>query len=381
MLDRRATSSAGTGQRPATVKVVVATTVMLSFISFWRAAAIVLSDLASSAYYVGGIAEQAVGKAAPWFILAIMLFSYAVRAIYIESCSMFVRGGVYKVVHEAMGGTLAKFSVSALMFDYVLTGPISSVSAGQYLAGFIKDIGLYLHRPLNFSDDHFAAGLAVIIVIYFWWKNTQGIHESSQKALQIMVITTVMVVLLILWCTITILRAPVIQLPPNPLHPGVVALTKESLGWLYGTRISHLTLIILFVGFGHSVLAMSGEETLAQFNREIEHPKLKNLEKTGLVIFIYSLLFISLVSFFAVMIIPDSVRPQYFANLIGGIAMYLVGPTSLKLLFHGFVVLVGVLILAGAQNTSIVGANGVLNRVAEDGVLTAWFQRPHHRFA
>src|ERR1039458_2517158 len=112
-------------QRAATVKVVVATTVMLSFISFWRAAAIVLSDLASSAYYACGIAETAVGKSAPWFILGIMLFSYAVRAIYIESCSMFVRGGVYKVVHEAMGATLAKFSVSALMFDYVLTGPIS----------------------------------------------------------------------------------------------------------------------------------------------------------------------------------------------------------------------------------------------------------------
>jgi hypothetical protein len=290
-----------------------------------------------------------------------------------------VRGGVYRVVKEAMGGTLAKFSVSALLFDYVLTGPISAVSAGQYLAGFIKDIAIYLHRPLEFSDDHFAAGLAVIIVTYFWWKNTQGIHESSQKALQIMAITTVMVVILILWCTITVLRAPV-QLPPNPLHPGVIPLNKESLGWLNGTWFSHVTWIILFVGFGHSVLAMSGEETLAQVNREIEHPKLKNLEKTGLVIFIYSLLFTSLVSFFAVMIIPDKVRPDYFANLIGGIAMYLVGPTSLKLLFHGFVVLVGVLILAGAQNTSIVGANGVLNRVAEDGVLTSWFQRPHNRY-
>jgi len=39
--------------KPA-VKVFVATTVMLTFISFWRAAAIVLSDLASSAYYAGG---------------------------------------------------------------------------------------------------------------------------------------------------------------------------------------------------------------------------------------------------------------------------------------------------------------------------------------
>ena len=365
--------------RPPAVKVFVATTVMLSFISFWRASAIVLSDLASSAYYAGGDAEKVIGKSAPWFILAVMLFSYAVRALYIESSAMFVRGGVYRVVKEAMGGTLAKFSVSALLFDYVLTGPISAVSAGQYLAGFVEDIARYLHHPLVFSEDHFSAAFAVLIVLYFWWKNIQGIHESSQKALQIMIVTTVMVVLLIIWCAITVLHAPV-QLPPNPLHPGVVPLTKESMGWLHGTWISHLTWIILFVGFGHSVLAMSGEETLAQVNREIEHPKLKNLEKTGLVIFIYSLLFTSLVSFFAVMIIPDKVRPEYFANLIGGIAMYLVGPTPLKLLFHGFVVLVGVLILAGAQNTSIVGANGVLNRVAEDGVLTSWFQKPQSKY-
>jgi len=355
-------------KRPA-VKVFVATTVMLTFISFWRAAAIVLSDLASSAYYAGGDGEKVIGKSAPWFILAVMLFSYCVRALYIESSAMFVRGGVYRVVKEAMGSKLAKFSVSALLFDYVLTGPISAVSAGQYLAGFTVDISTYLHHPLHFNENHFSAFFAVLVVGYFWWKNIQGIHESSEKALQIMIITTVMVAILLLWCTITVFKIG-IHWPPNPLHPGVIPLNKESLGWLNGTWFSHLTWIIVFVGFGHSVLAMSGEETLAQVNREIEHPKLKNLEKTGLVIFIYSLMFTSLVSFFAYMIIPDNVRPDFFANLIGGIAMYLVGPLPMKLLFHGFVVLVGVLILAGAQNTSIVGANGVLNRVAEDGVLT-----------
>ena len=157
------------GPRPPTFKVVVATTVMLSFISFWRAAAIVLSDLASSAYYVGGIAENAIGKAAPWFILAIMLFSYAVRAIYIESCSMFVRGGVYKVVHEALGGTLAKFSVSALMFDYVLTGPISAVSAGLYLGGLLNELGEYTHiSGFKVNQPHFAAGFAAVVTLYFW---------------------------------------------------------------------------------------------------------------------------------------------------------------------------------------------------------------------
>src|SRR3974377_833868 len=127
------------GSKPA-VKCFVPSTVLFTFFSFWRAAAIVLSDLASSAYYAGGDAEKVIGKSAPWFILAVMLFSYAVRALYIESSSMFVRGGVYRVVKEAMGGTLAKFSVSALLFDFVLTGPISSVSAGQYIAGFANDL-------------------------------------------------------------------------------------------------------------------------------------------------------------------------------------------------------------------------------------------------
>src|SRR5215831_5263704 len=367
-------------KRPA-VRVFVATTVMLSFISFWRASAIVLSDLASSAYYAGGDAEKVIGKSAPWFILAVMLFSYAVRALYIESSSMFVRGGVYRVVKEAMGGGLAKFSVSALLFDYVLTGPISAVSAGQYLAGFMEDIARYAGHPFaHFPEDSFAAAFGAVVVLYFWRKNLQGIHESSEKAVQIMVVTSVMVAILIFWSVYTILRSPGISFPPNPLHPGVIPLNKESLGWLNGTWLSHLMFVIVFVGFGHSVLAMSGEETLAQVNREIEHPKLKNLERTGLVIFIYSLLFTSLVSFFAVMMIPDNVRPNFFANLIGGLAMYLAGPTWAKVLFHGFVVLVGVLILAGAQNTSIVGANGVLNRVAEDGVLTSWFQKPHDRY-
>lgn len=360
-------------------QVVVATTVMLSFISFWRAAAIVLSDLGSSAYYVGGIAEQAIGKAAPWFILAIMLFSYAVRAVYIESCSMFVRGGVYRVVHEAMGGTLAKFSVSALMFDYVLTGPISGVSAGLYLAGLINEWADYLNRPgLHVTPSTFAGGFAILVTLYFWRKNVIGIHESSEKAMRIMQVTTVMVVMLIVWCVLTILK---VGYQPVPLPSMAnIHFSNDALGWLKGTAAPGLTVIAILVGLGHSLLAMSGEESLAQVNREIAAPKLKNLERAGFVIFVYSLLFTSLVSFFAVMLVPDSERPKYLDNLIGGLSMFLVGPLSLRLLFHAFVVLVGTLILAGAVNTAIIGSNGVLNRVAEDGVLTAWFRHPHTKF-
>ncbi len=361
-------------------KVVVATTVMLAFISFWRAAAIVLCDLASSAYYAGGLAEGFVGKSAPWFIFAIMLFSYAVRAVYVESCSMFVRGGVYRVVREALGGTLAKFSVSALMFDYVLTGPISGVSAGLYLAGLINELTSLLHVPnARVNPPYFAAFFTVLITLYFWRKNIIGIHESSQKALRIMQVTTVMVILLIAWCLVTILQRGFNPVPfPNLSN---IRFSDDAVGWLKGSWTTNITLVAILIGLGHSVLAMSGEESLAQVNREIASPKLRNLRRAGLAIFVYSLLFTSLVSFFAVMLIPDNERvARYLDNLIGGLAMNVVGPLPLRLLFHGFVVVVGTILLSGAVNTAIIGSNGVLNRVAEDGVLPDWFRRPHRKF-
>lgn len=352
---------------------------MLAFISFWRAAAVVLNDMGSSAFYAGAIAENFIGKTAPWFILAIMILAYAVRSVYIESCSMFVRGGVYRVVKEAMGSTLAKFSVSALMFDYILTGPISGVSAGLYLTGLINEMLGYWHAGFALPMNATAAVFAILVTIYFWWENVKGIPESSEKALRIMYVTTVMVVIMIAWCGYTlVVRGG--HVPPLP-RLSTISYSKDALGWLRFTRLPYtLSLVGILIGLGHSVLAMSGEETMAQVYREIEHPKLKNLEKAGFVIFLYSLIFTAGTAFFAVMIIPDAIRSRFFDNPIGGLTMYLVGPLPLRIAFRGFVALVGTLMLAGAVNTSIVGSNGVLNRVSEDGILPHWFRHPHRRF-
>jgi len=451
-----------TGTRRA-VNVLVVSSVALAFISFWRAAAIVLCDLASTAYYIGGISEQAIGKAAPWFILGVMLFSYAVRAVYVESCTMFTRGGVYRVVKDAIGGGLAKLSVSALMFDYILTGPISAVAAGQYMVGlFIDMINLGLrhfgHPPIDSTSipglrNLATVLLAIFITIYFWRLNIVGIHESSDKALRIMQLTTIMGIGIIAWSLLTIfLKHVPLQAPP--LHPvftdSGIGGNESSKGWLENfPRI--LGALGILVAFGHTLLAMSGEESLAQVNREIEAPKLKNLLRAGFVIFLYSMLLTSLISFFAIVIIPDGWRVKtmvvqnghpatvqgkdyvevdylrehdashprdwgmqvnritdskgeieiiptgttimldpthhvqrddggYRDNLINGLVQFLSGPPLLKIFMECFVVTVGFLILAGAVNTSMVGSNGVLNRLAEDGVLTPWFQHPHPRF-
>src|SRR5882762_4192892 len=362
-----------------TTKVVVATTVALTFITFWEAASVVLNDLASTMYYIGGITEQAIGKPAPWMVLAVMLFSYAVRSVYMESCSMFVRGGVYIVVRDSIGPTVAKLSVSSLVVDYVLTGPISVVAAGQYLGRLLNEFSETLHQSWRTDPNLFSVFFSIVVTAYFWWSNLKGVPESSGKALRIMQITTVMVVILLIWCPLTLLLRGSAHLPPLPT-PSNLHLSHDSWGWLDGTFWTQFSFVVIMVAFGHSLLAMSGFETLAQVYRELAYPKLKNLRLTANLICGYAVVSTGVISIFAVMIIPDSTRASYYDNMIGGLVMNLAGPSLLKLGFHVFVVIVGVLILAGAVNTSLIGVNGVLNRVAEDGVLLDWFRKPHSRY-
>jgi amino acid transporter/nucleotide-binding universal stress UspA family protein len=562
-------------------QVIIVSSVMFTFISYWRTAAVVLCDLASTAYYIGGIVEQAIGPAAPWFILAVMLFSYAVRSVYIESCSLFVRGGVYRVVKEAMGGFLGKLSVSALMFDYILTGPTSGVSAGQYIMGLILDSISIINPNFKISEEgkdlvkrYGAVLIACAVTLYFFRQNLLGIHESSGKALKIMVATTVMAGIIILWCALTLLihgpvnsiwRAPDLSPKVEYRNAAYFKLTKDSFEWLeqagvpaktlaalgrfqdkefksqmefdgamrmtlgdanwkryqaplrayakevddyewttaaadtlqgdvpdevleklqpmlrkefattpvFETRLAELLtpeelaeykylimeeaantkvvdrvtgerrtmwardpqtgellpkldkhgnprpkinkatgrqedprgflaswfpsfakklaapgnwlsiigIIGLFIAFGHSILAMSGEETLAQVYREVESPKLPNFKKAAFIVFVYSLGLTATISFLAVALIPDEVRMKdYSENLIGGLAMYVWGHPYARLALNAFVVVIGFLILSGAVNTAIIGSNGVLNRVAEDGVLPDWFLKPHPRY-
>ncbi|HEV3236315.1 MAG TPA: amino acid permease, partial [Gemmataceae bacterium] len=282
--------------------------------------------------------------------------------------------------------------------------------------------------------------IACLITLYFFRQNILGIHESSDKALKIMIATTIMAVVMLVWCAATLAIRPRDQLNRIPLTPdlskkvenevveapdrvtgetremwkrdpqtGELAVAKDEFGnpkiqknqlgqeidplgflgrfpacealrhppgWL-----KFIGLIGILIAFGHSILAMSGEETLAQVYREVESPKLPNFKKAAFIVFIYSLILTGGISFLAVLIIPDEVRMKdYSDNLIGGLSMYMIGPSLARLLLNGFVVVVGFLILAGAVNTAMIGSNGVLNRVSEDGVLPDWFLKPHPRY-
>src|SRR5258708_11187914 len=170
-----------------------------------------------------------------------------------------------------------------------------------------------------------------------------------------MQITSVMVIILMAWSVFTLLKAGYNPVPlplPQNLH-----FSKESLGFLSHSFPEQdvakmFGLLGILIAFGHSVLAMSGEESLAQVNRELAHPKLKNLKKAAIVIAIYSFVFTGLSALLSVMLIPDAVRvPVYKDNLISGLAMYMSGPLILRLTFPPFLVSLGLPSLSSPLTT------------------------------
>src|SRR3954471_17586532 len=135
-----------------------------------------------------------------------------------------------------MGPVMAKLSVSALVFDYILTGPISGVSAGQYVGSLLNDLAVKTGQPYHIDVNLFAAGLAILITVYFWYENIKGVHESSGKALRIMQITTVMVGIILIWAPLTLfIRGEWGNLPPAPV-PSNLMFSEDAQGWLRGTR-------------------------------------------------------------------------------------------------------------------------------------------------
>jgi amino acid transporter len=356
-------------------KIFILSTAVLSFISFWRAASIVITDFGSSAYYAGGIAAKSYGPAFPYFIFMVMILAGFLLMAYVESSSLFTRGGVYVVVKNAFGRTFAKLGVSSLVFDYLLTGPVSAVSAGLYIAYLLEVILPYFKISIDLSPRFISVVFSLIIIFYFWWENIKGVRESSLKNVKIVVFTSVVGFLLIVFSLYTLFKKGFV------LPAFQISFTDKSLGWIKDVGLKPVGLLGIIMAFGQSILALSGLETLAQVFREIEDPKVQNLKKSALIIFTFGILFTGLLTFFSAAIIPyDKIVNEYAENLLSGLCMELALPYSLKIIMKILVVISAFLMLVGAVNTSIVGANGILNRVAEDGILPDKIRKLHPKY-
>ena len=83
----------GTHSPVRQLRVVLSSTALLSFMSVWKAAALGIAELGAGAWFVPGIAGSALGGAMPWFVLAAALLGVFIRAVDVESWSMFLPAG------------------------------------------------------------------------------------------------------------------------------------------------------------------------------------------------------------------------------------------------------------------------------------------------
>ena len=87
-----------------------------------------------------------------------MLLSFAVRSVYLESCSMYVRGGVYVVVRDAMGPF---HNVHVLTSNYHETSCGSaSEEKGTSVEELVKTSGLDAKLVKAIVDGNYTASPA-----------------------------------------------------------------------------------------------------------------------------------------------------------------------------------------------------------------------------
>ena len=168
---------------------------------------------------------------------------------------------------------------------------------------------------------------------------------------------------------------------------------EDPLGWVAATsagpelrpgRVHWLSLVgvlAIVIAFGHSILAMSGEETLAQIYREVEAPKLKNFKRAAFIVFVYSIV---LTGHDQLLRRHDHPRPRP-AGLPGQPDLRAGDERRGAALGQAGSQYAGgrrrVLDPWPARSTPrSSGSNGVLNRVTEDGVLPEWLQKPHKTY-
>jgi hypothetical protein len=229
MFPHRASSSIGP------VRVVLATTTLLAFISSWRAAALALVEFGGIAFFASGAAERALGQMAPWCVLAAVLAGCALRAIDLEGCALFVAGGLYGTVKRAYGKPAARVAASALLVDHLLFGALAAVVAGQYLTLIARTaLGLEQINDEVTAGDVSAAMAACLLGLIWWWQR-QGrsifdriltrVVSGAVAVLALVIATGVVSVVLrggfhTLLASFRVSQLPIAFLPGLPALPG-----------------------------------------------------------------------------------------------------------------------------------------------------------------
>ncbi|PHZ08872.1 uncharacterized protein RHIMIDRAFT_241093 [Rhizopus microsporus ATCC 52813] len=309
----------------------------------WRATSIAGNDLIASVLYsIGPCAVQS-GKYAPISMLLVALLMYPMKRIITEvATAMPLNGGTYNALLNTTSKAAAAVAACLSILDYLATCVVSASTASAYLAAEVE-------LPAKLTPFI----ITIIILIVFSLICILGLRESSTLTLSIftlhlITLTAVMVTSVIAWA-----RYGSQTLVDNwrniPDPPG-----------------SNPVLLIL-KGSCIGLLGVTGFESAENYIEDLKpntFPKVMNN--------MFGFLFIinAPLTLLTTALVPINVIQENAANVVSILGQYATGGSRW---LRMWIMIDAVIVLCAGVLTGLIGAVGLVQRLANDGILPKFF--------
>jgi len=363
---------------PQRIRVVLASGALVSYVSVWRAAARALVELGCSAFFIGGVAWASAGSSAPGFVLAAVALGVAVRAMDIEARALFVPGGLYGSVRDALGPLPAKIAASALLVERLLLGPLTAVVAGHYIAAIVRVVFGSGAGARSLTGDDGPVAMAIALLGVVWWLQRQGRTVPDRPLSRAVGVSIALLVAVAGWGVATA------WLRDAPLPAFHLPATVWPWSGAAASPPTWLTPIVAFValgaGLGVALPAVGSVDVLGQIALDLEQPRIRNLQRVARMVGAFGLLVSGALAFVLVALVPESQQLAWMNAPLAGITLSLGGPGWSRAIALLAVVGAAVVFLTAAARSAGAGVHGVLTRLVDEGILDAGLRTPHPRF-
>jgi magnesium transporter len=350
------------------VPIVLTASALLSFASAYRAAALALPDLGFAAFFIVAQLRTGVGAAAPWFVLAAVLVSIAIRRLDLESWALFIPGGLTGRVDAAFGARAATAAASVVIVERILLAALACVVFGHYAASLLFALtGVGRLPPIAAAAD-LTSFFAIVLLGWLWLRARRGWLLSVARRTQHV------------WLAVGTLVALAIC---GALSAGRSWTTTER-ALLQNpsdlTRAGWWSIVVALAAFGLTSPAIGVGDSLPRIARELEPPRSIGLRRTAALTCAYGLVVTTLLSFLYVALVPMSGDPRWIDAPLIALAQNVMAPLWLRAVLALAVVMGAALLLGQATRAALWGAESVLARLAERNVLAQIFRARDPRF-
>ncbi|KAG2199866.1 hypothetical protein INT46_003723 [Mucor plumbeus] len=309
----------------------------------WRATSIAGNDLIASVLYSIGPCVVQSGKYAPISMFLVALLMYPMKRIITEvATAMPLNGGTYNAMLNSTSKTTAAVVACFSILDYLATCVVSASTASAYLAAEVV-------LPSNLTPFI----ITIIILIGFSMICLLGLRESSTLTLSIFTLHAVtmgvvMITSIVQWGkggSQTLIDNWTSIPDPEGLHP----------------------VYMIFKGLCIGLLGVTGFESAENYIEDLKpgtFPKVMNN------MFGFLLAINAPMTLLVTVLVPVPIIQANSANAVSILGEYAAGGSRWLRLW---IMIDAVIVLCAGVLTGLIGAIGLVQRMASDGILPKFF--------